>query len=156
MRLPLILLLIVILPACASGHGGGQDANGGHVDRSTGEYHCHQPDCVPPTPTEPEEDVDVAPDGEEQPTITIAGSWRAAKRRSRDTIYLGQDTTFYCGCQYGTHTDSGGAAITNAMLDACNYDPDDESFEARANRRASPATWNGDCEAQPGFTDHLH
>ena len=32
--------------ACA--HGGGQDANGGHVDRTTGEYHCHADHCVLP------------------------------------------------------------------------------------------------------------
>lgn len=34
-------------------HGGGQDSNGGHVNRSTGIYHCHQEDCVLPTVIEP-------------------------------------------------------------------------------------------------------
>ena len=43
-------------------------------------------------------------------------------------------STIACGCQYGTHTASGGAAITDAMLNTCNYDPDGESYEARANQ----------------------
>jgi len=30
------------------GHAGGQDSNGGHVNRSTGEYHCHRADCITP------------------------------------------------------------------------------------------------------------
>jgi SAM-dependent methyltransferase len=71
-------------------------------------------------------------DGGDQPDITIAGSWKTAKLRARDIIYAGQDTTFYCGCQYGTHTSTGGAEITDAMLNACNYDPDDEHYEDRA------------------------
>ena len=41
-------LLVLIDSTTANAHGGGQDANGGHVDRSTGEYHCHKPDCVMP------------------------------------------------------------------------------------------------------------
>lgn len=31
-------------------HGGGLDANGCHFQRSTGEYHCHRGNYVPPTP----------------------------------------------------------------------------------------------------------
>lgn len=40
---------LLISPAVAFAHGGGQDSNGGHVDRSTGVYHCHSADCVLPT-----------------------------------------------------------------------------------------------------------
>jgi len=29
-------------------HSGGQDENGGHVNRKTGEYHCHKSDCITP------------------------------------------------------------------------------------------------------------
>lgn len=29
-------------------HPGGQDSNGGHVNRATGEYHCHRSDCILP------------------------------------------------------------------------------------------------------------
>lgn len=32
-------------------HPGGVDENGGHVNRATGEYHCHRPGCVLPTTT---------------------------------------------------------------------------------------------------------
>ena len=96
----LILFVILILPACAHGHGGGQDSNGGHVDRSTGEYHCHKPDCVLPPGTDPEEDVNIPPDGEDHPDITIAGSWRtgvaqAIKQESceklRQSVYYRPD-----------------------------------------------------------------
>lgn len=31
-------------------HSGGQDDNGGHVDKTTGKYHCHRADCVLPDP----------------------------------------------------------------------------------------------------------
>ena len=31
----------VNIPAPAFGHGGGQDQYGGHVEKKTGEYHCH-------------------------------------------------------------------------------------------------------------------
>jgi len=41
----------VLLMSCFSGalmaHPGGQDANGGHTQRSNGQYHCHHVDCVP-------------------------------------------------------------------------------------------------------------
>ena len=40
------LFLLSATMACA--HGGGKDSNGGHVNRATGEYHCHHPDCVLP------------------------------------------------------------------------------------------------------------
>jgi endonuclease G, mitochondrial len=41
----LILLLASLLSLEALGHGGGLDANGGHYNRSTAEYHCHQEPC---------------------------------------------------------------------------------------------------------------
>lgn len=41
-----VIILITPLYVCA--HSGGQDSNGGHVDRTTGEYHCHKFDCVLP------------------------------------------------------------------------------------------------------------
>ena len=43
LRLIPLLALLILLPAClrASAHPGRTDANGGHYDRSTGEYHYH-------------------------------------------------------------------------------------------------------------------
>lgn len=42
------LLLLVMLTLPAYPHGGGLDGNGGHLNRKTGEYHCHRAGCVPP------------------------------------------------------------------------------------------------------------
>ncbi len=44
----IIAFIILIVPLYACSHSGGQDSNGGHVDRTTGEYHCHKPDCAVP------------------------------------------------------------------------------------------------------------
>ena len=40
-----ILLFASLLSLDALGHGGGLDAKGGHYNRSTAEYHCHQEPC---------------------------------------------------------------------------------------------------------------
>lgn len=42
------LILGVLLTLSVQAHSGGQDDNGGHVNRATGEYHCHSSDCIPP------------------------------------------------------------------------------------------------------------
>lgn len=39
---------IFIFPLSTGAHSDGQYFNGGYVTRSTGEYHCHISDCVPP------------------------------------------------------------------------------------------------------------
>lgn len=41
LTLPLVLILILCLCVPASAHSGKTDANGGHYDQSTGEYHYH-------------------------------------------------------------------------------------------------------------------
>ena len=43
MKLKYLILLLVcfLLPVTASAHPGGTDANGGHTDRETGDYHYH-------------------------------------------------------------------------------------------------------------------
>ncbi len=38
---PLFLLLLLCFPAVSAAHPGRTDADGGHYDRSTGEYHYH-------------------------------------------------------------------------------------------------------------------
>ena len=38
---PLFLLLLLCFPAISAAHPGRTDADGGHYDRSTGEYHYH-------------------------------------------------------------------------------------------------------------------
>lgn len=48
--IPFFLLLLT--PGGLFANGGGQDANGGHVDRLTGIYHCHAEDCIPPVGSE--------------------------------------------------------------------------------------------------------
>ncbi|MCZ6677836.1 MAG: P-loop NTPase fold protein [Candidatus Poribacteria bacterium] len=42
------LVVAVLLVGNASAHPGGRDSNGGHVDRATGVYHCHDKGCVLP------------------------------------------------------------------------------------------------------------
>lgn len=43
-----LLLILLFFPQSVSAHRGGQDANGGHYNRATGEYHCHRAGCVVP------------------------------------------------------------------------------------------------------------
>lgn len=127
----LILLassVLVVNIACA--HGGGRDSNGGHVDRSTGIYHCHTDDCVLPTVPTTEEDVADPPDGVDDDPITVAGSWGTTKAWARDTVYAGRNDTFYCGCDYTPSGRSGGAIDQ----DSCGYDGSNESHSARAVR----------------------
>ena len=45
MRHALVLLSLCLLPSWLYGHAGGLDSNGGHVNRETGEYHCHREGC---------------------------------------------------------------------------------------------------------------
>ena len=115
------LVVAALLSSNACGHGGGQDNNGGHVDRSTGEYHCHADDCV--HPDSPVEDVLDPPDGVDDDPITVAGSWGTTKKWARDTVYEGLDTTFYCGCTYTPSGRSGGVVDESS----CGYDGSDES-----------------------------
>ena len=120
------LVVAALLSSNACGHGGGQDSNGGHVDRSTGEYHCHADDCV--HPNFPVEDVLDPPDGVDDDPITIAGSWGTTKKWARDTVYEGLDTTFYCGCTYTPSGRSGGVVDESS----CGYDGSEQSYSARS------------------------
>ena len=43
-----LIVASALAGSTASAHIGAQDSNGGHVDRGTGEYHCHSDDCVLP------------------------------------------------------------------------------------------------------------
>lgn len=123
----MILFLFILIANKGYAHAGGQDANGGHVERSTGLYHCHAVDCVPVT-TEVEEDVEDPPDGIEDTPVTLAGSWGTTKRWARDIIYAGENETFYCGCTYTASGTSGG--ITE--LNTCDYDGSGEVNHHRA------------------------
>jgi len=46
-RLLVLVLAYGLLPSVSGvmAHGGGLDAQGGHTDRSTGQYHCHRAPC---------------------------------------------------------------------------------------------------------------
>ena len=46
-------IAILIFSSVSIAHSGGKDDNGGHMDTSTGQYHCHDPGCVLPTPVAP-------------------------------------------------------------------------------------------------------
>ena len=47
MRQPVFLFLfsLLVAPELANAHGGGLNAEGGHFNRKTGEYHCHREPC---------------------------------------------------------------------------------------------------------------
>jgi len=53
-----LLLPALLLAASVHAHVGRLDAQGGHYDRATGEYHCHKPGC-----TLPESPLPVQPPG---------------------------------------------------------------------------------------------
>ena len=41
----LFLFSLLVAPELANAHGGGLNAEGGHFNRKTGEYHCHREPC---------------------------------------------------------------------------------------------------------------
>tara|TARA_R110002012_G_scaffold322063_1_gene554412 strand:- start:237 stop:1328 length:1092 start_codon:yes stop_codon:yes gene_type:complete len=43
-----IIAFLFLLSTASSAHQGGKDSNGGHVDRATKIYHCHDAGCVTP------------------------------------------------------------------------------------------------------------
>ena len=115
-------------------HSGGQDANGGHVNKETGIYHCHADDCVLPNNIPVDEDVLDPPDGVPSEPLTIAGSWGATKKWARDEIYGGENETFYCGCEYTASGFSGGSINQTS----CSYNGQAESYK----KRAEQLEWN--------------
>lgn len=126
----ILIVILLLITTNAHSHGGGRDSNGGHVDRSTGVYHCHTDDCVSPVLTKNEEDVEDTPDGEDADPVNVAGSWGTAKVWARDVVYNGVTTTFYCGCNYTPSGQSGG----NIDRNSCGYDGFGESYANRADR----------------------
>lgn len=119
---------LFILSQWGMAHPGRQDNNGGHMDRSTGSYHCHQDACIN-LDEGPEESFDLF-DGTPAAATTIAGSWGQAKRWARDTVYAGNNITFYCGCQYTPNSSTGG----EINLLSCNYEGSAVPHSNRANR----------------------
>ena len=54
-----IIWIFFLIPLTVNAHPGGLDDNGGHRDKTTGEYHCHRTDCIsPPSPT-PKDNLDI-------------------------------------------------------------------------------------------------
>lgn len=49
MKKTLLALLLAAISSGAFAHGGGLDASGCHMNRSTGEYHCHRGGGAPPS-----------------------------------------------------------------------------------------------------------
>ena len=42
---------ILLISSMSFAHGGGLDSDGGHVDSSTGKYHCHSNACATGQPS---------------------------------------------------------------------------------------------------------
>ena len=125
-----LFILLALVVGTASAHRGRRDRNGGHVDSSTGIYHCHTESCVLPIIISEDEDVDDPPDGEDDDPVTIAGSWGTVKTWARDEIYADHNTTFYCGCTYTPSGRSGGRIDHST----CGYDGSGITHEGRADR----------------------
>lgn len=126
----ILFFTCILISGCISAHPGGVDDNGGHLDRSTGLYHCHREDCVEPLPPEAdtsEEDYDEIEtlDSDnttpEFPTFT-ASSWSKTKKIARDQIYFDKPITFYCGCDYEPTDGSGGVVDT----ESCDYESNNQ------------------------------
>ena len=99
------------------------------MNRTTGEYHCMTDSCVPPAEVVPEDSL-TWPDGDmNAPSLTIAGSWGTTKKWSKEIIYAGRDTTFYCGCKYSSTKNRDGITLSG-----CDYDMNGTtSFHSRAD-----------------------
>lgn len=135
------IFAVTVSASTGFAHGGGVDGNGGHTNKATGDYHCHRAGCVDhdgdPTGeagSEPEgsDESLLWPDGPDDDSITVAGSWGTAKKWARDTIYAGHKTTLYCGCGYTDRGTSGGE-ISKASRKSCGYDDGGESYKSLAD-----------------------
>jgi len=116
--------IVSLVASISYAHPGGRDADGGHVNRSTGDYHCHAVDCAGPGSDPVEEKV------ENPAEATIARSWVKTKQWARDIIYAEHSETLYCGCDYVPMGRSGGTID----LSSCGFELNEESNSARANR----------------------
>ena len=123
-----LLFSILVFSSKTFSHAGGKDNNGGHFNRTTGEYHCHTDDCIDPDTTI-EDEFDWVNNHSDSST-TIAGSWRQVKKWARDIIYEDKNLTFYCGCQYEPNSGSGGSIDKST----CSYDSTGGKHVSRADR----------------------
>ena len=46
MKRTLLTILLITTSTITTAHRGGLDSNGGHTNKSTGEYHCHRDGCI--------------------------------------------------------------------------------------------------------------
>ena len=123
--------LLLAFSATVLAHPGGRDANGGHVNRSTGEYHCHTEDCQEPGTVEDEVKAeDLHDDVEPQDPLTLPGSWGQAKKWARDIIYADHTVTLYCACDYAPSGASGGGVVDVA---SCGYDSTGAGYQNRGD-----------------------
>ena len=104
----LVLSTFLLAVSAAYSHPGGQDDQGGHFNRSTGTYHCHTETCE----SEISEDSLDWPDGDPNAaSLTVSGSWGAAKKVAKNIIYANKRITFYCGCEYSATKNKEGIKI---------------------------------------------
>jgi deoxyribonuclease-1 len=149
----ILIAALLFLPFAILAHSGGQDNNGGHLNRTTGEYHCHSETCDLPSELPSDDSLDW-PDGDiAASATTIAGSWGTAKKWSKNIVYQGRDKTFYCGCTYSASQNKDGVDLSS-----CDYEMSGVlSYHARADdleqEHVVPASlmparqfacWNGD------------
>lgn len=86
--LKVLLLLFVAMPRLGYGHGGGLDAKGCHMNRKTGDYHCHRAGYSPPPPAMNAAPVQrLAPSPATQPQ-RFAGSGGAVGARPAGTTEM--------------------------------------------------------------------
>ncbi|MES2623990.1 MAG: HNH endonuclease [Pseudomonadota bacterium] len=78
-----LTFVVIFSTSSLTAHPGGLDKNGGHVDKSTGKYHCHRANCVVPAEARVE-----------RGTVTVAvpkfrrrewGDWKDADNDCQDT-----------------------------------------------------------------------
>lgn len=69
----------------------------------------------------------------QEPTTekVVWGSFSTAKKRARDIIYAGHDTTFYCSCGYTASSATGG----KIQVDSCGY------YFRKSESRGSRLEW---------------
>lgn len=65
----LLLICILTLSSSALAHSGRTDANGGHYNRKTGEYHYHNPPGSSTTPSDPTTEPPVVSEPVAKPTV---------------------------------------------------------------------------------------
>jgi len=101
---------LIMVCGSAWGHSGGKDANGCHLNHSTGNYHCVHPE-VPPPPT-----TDAGGNVEHRLSVYSVTPLEAGETVQTKEEYIGQEHS------NGTAQQPVGETIENKGCMAANYD----------------------------------